>query len=115
MTFDQKEYNRQYSKAHYQRNKELYKVRANESRRKIRDQIRTYIQQLKETTPCKDCGKLYPYYVMDFDHLKDKEFQVSNLAKGFSLEKVKKEIAKCELVCANCHRIRTHLRASVVQ
>lgn len=60
---------------------------------------------------CKDCGEKYPSWVMDFDHLGDKEFTIAahRLATS-SLEKVKQEVAKCDVVCANCHRDRTHAR-----
>jgi hypothetical protein len=61
--------------------------------------------------PCVDCGKSYPHYCMDFDHLRDKEFSISMARKGYwAREKILKEIEKCELVCAICHRIRTHQR-----
>jgi len=63
--------------------------------------------------PCTDCHISYPYYVMDFDHLPqyEKSFEIGrSFVSGRSMEQIKKEIAKCELVCANCHRIRTHKR-----
>lgn len=51
---------------------------------------------------------------MDFDH-KDKSLKLGNIAhmavRNWSLEKIKQEINKCEVVCANCHRIRTYRRA----
>lgn len=48
---------------------------------------------------------------MDFDHLGDKRFLISSAARrGISFDKIKQEIAKCEVVCANCHRNRTHMR-----
>ena len=57
--------------------------------------------------PCADCGET-DIIVLEFDHLRDKEADVSVLAReGYSLEKVKREIDKCEVVCANCHRRRT--------
>jgi len=64
-----------------------------------------------KTKPCTDCGIKYPFYVMDFDHLnpQDKKFNLSR-SKGKSLEEIRLEIAKCEVVCADCHRIRTHKR-----
>jgi hypothetical protein len=70
---------------------------------------REYIKSLKEETPCKDCGKNYPYYVMHFDHLRDKKF---NIGSSTNLKKVTllDEISKCEIVCANCHAERTHKR-----
>lgn len=59
--------------------------------------------------PCTDCGNKYPPYAMDFDHLFDKSFNIGN-ARGFNIEKLEREIEKCELVCAVCHRIRTYDR-----
>jgi hypothetical protein len=62
--------------------------------------------------PCADCGRSYPPYVMDFDHVRgEKVANVSVLvAGGASRRRVLAEIAKCEVVCANCHRERTHGR-----
>lgn len=69
-----------------------------------------FIRTLKESVPCMDCNKKFPYYVMDFDHVtNDKSFEISTNS-GKSLENIKKEIEKCEIVCSNCHRIRTHKR-----
>lgn len=71
-----------------------------------------YIRSLKERTPCADCGGHYPYWVMDFDHLRDKVFEISDMVFGTcNLRRLQAEIAKCEVVCANCHRERTHHRA----
>lgn len=69
---------------------------------------RAYLRALKDT-PCTDCGKRYPPYCMDLDHLdqSSKLFCPSNLPK-FSWKKLLAEVAKCEVVCAICHRIRTH-------
>jgi hypothetical protein len=48
---------------------------------------------------------------MDLDHVRgQKEFKVSEAvarAYGTNLARVRAEIAKCDVVCANCHRIRT--------
>ena len=68
------------------------------------------IRDYKEANPCTDCGMFLPYYCMDFDHLGDKVMNVSRM-QGYSWERVLREIAKCELVCAVCHRKRTHLRS----
>ena len=70
---------------------------------------RAFVKSLKETTPCIDCRCFYPSYVMDFDHLRDKKHNISEfVGRATSLSKIKEEIAKCELVCSNCHRIRTY-------
>lgn len=62
--------------------------------------------------PCEDCGIADPI-VLDFDHVRgDKRHNVSKLAKdGYSWEAIMAEIAKCDVVCSNCHRRRTAKRA----
>jgi hypothetical protein len=95
----------------YEKNKERHK--ANTARRKAEVRLRSqeFLRELKESTPCTDCGVQYPYYVMDFDHLRDKKYQVALMpGMGYDIPAIKAEIAKCELVCANCHRVRTFTR-----
>jgi hypothetical protein len=81
-----------------------------EAMRRRYERRRAYIESLK-ANPCADCGGTFPPECMDFDHLGDK---FKNLARlmSYSLERIKEELAKCELVCANCHRIRTRKRAT---
>ena len=70
-----------------------------------------YLRDLKTKTPCVDCGINYPYYVMDFDHVRgQKHANVMELVSTLSKKRIDLEIAKCEIVCSNCHRIRTHMR-----
>ena len=62
--------------------------------------------------PCSDCGVTFPPECMDFDHLNgDKIESVSNLLRDRGIKAARAESAKCDLVCANCHRIRTRKRA----
>lgn len=70
------------------------------------------IRDIKESTPCQDCKQMFPYYVMDFDHLPEheKHADINKLIWRASKERVLAEIAKAELVCSNCHRERTHTR-----
>lgn len=91
----------------YQRNKELVDERTR-SQKAVKYE---HIRQLKEASPCTDCGVFYPYYVMDFDHITDdKVADIKWLVQHKGWQQVLDEIAKCELVCANCHRKRTHDR-----
>ena len=70
-----------------------------------------YLQDYKEKHPCADCKLNFPYYVMDFDHVRGiKHKNVSELIPTLSKKKIDDEIKKCEVVCSNCHRIRTHIR-----
>jgi len=91
---------------HYYANKEAYIQKAL-LRKKA---IRIWLNDYKESQPCTDCKKSFPYYVMDFDHKYDKLSNVSALIHSSSMTKIKAEIAKCDIVCANCHRERTFLR-----
>ena len=76
----------------------------------IKNKISKFILEFKKNGKCLDCGFIgrdFPE-VLDFDHLRDKKFNISEYKYFTSgINKVKEEINKCELVCANCHRIRT--------
>lgn len=93
---------------HYLKNKQKYLENAKKQATERRDWFNAV-----KANPCVDCGGNFPPYVMDFDHLPDfrKAANVSRLRQtNYSLRTLMFEIAKCELVCANCHRIRTHNR-----
>lgn len=98
------------SGCHNEYQKNYYKqhpASINKSAYARKEKIRLLIIEKKDV-PCADCEIKYPYYVMDFDHKKDKRFNLSIAAvKHIGIEKVIEEINKCEVVCANCHRIRT--------
>jgi len=73
--------------------------------------IRRKHYELLCKSECIDCGESNPV-VLEFDHLRDKEYNISMMvAKGYVWEKILKEIDKCEIVCSNCHKIRTAKRA----
>ena len=73
--------------------------------------LQVEIQELKESSPCTDCKRVYPYYVMDFDHVRgEKKERVNRLVQRGQRKAAYIEIEKCELVCSNCHRERTHQR-----
>lgn len=78
-----------------------------------KSKLRQFIIDAKRV-PCTDCENSYPWYVMDFDHTQgEKAFNISTAAaKRLSLTKIQNEISKCEVVCANCHRIRTFASSS---
>lgn len=77
---------------------------------KKRQEGRAFLWKQKES-PCKDCGKKYNPWQMDYDHLPEhkKTTSVGKLT-NCSEKHILKEIAKCDLVCVFCHRIRTHNR-----
>lgn len=75
-----------------------------------RREVQAYLENLKRQ-PCKDCGVSYPPYVMDFDHVRgEKKFNLCSGPRRRGVKQVMEEVAKCDVVCANCHRERTHKR-----
>jgi hypothetical protein len=73
-------------------------------------QYREWIDSLKEGVPCQDCGDQYPPFVMEYDHVRGiKRHNIGKMA-NHKRERVLAEIAKCDLVCCVCHRIRSHAR-----
>ena len=75
-----------------------------------------WLLSLKAGRPCTDCGRVFPPQVMQWDHLPglEKLGDISTAFRGHSREEILAEIAKCELVCTNCHTIRTAERAGWV-
>ena len=66
-----------------------------------------------KSNPCADCGNSFPICCMDFDHRLGtlKEYNVGSMfAHHYSRELIEIELEKCDLVCSNCHRIRTRDR-----
>lgn len=68
---------------------------------------REWLQQLK-ARPCADCGREFHPVCMDFHHLDpaQKSFNIG-MALGKPQVAVLQEVAKCVIICANCHRLRT--------
>lgn len=88
---------------------ERAKTAQSANRKRYNTNRRQMIKDLREQ-PCTDCGKTFPWFVMDFDHVRGtKAGNVSTLIY-FSNKRLVDEIGKCDLVCANCHKIRTHNR-----
>lgn len=97
------------SREHYARNKEEYRTRIKAKQRALR----ALVSELKKG-PCVDCGQCFHPWQMDFDHRpgsgKQREI-AAMVSHGTPWEVIAAEIAKCDLVCANCHRHRTYLRS----
>ena len=73
--------------------------------------LRAEFIALKEADPCLDCGVSYPYYVMEYDHVRgEKKERLNRLVARGARKAAYEELEKCELVCANCHRVRTQER-----
>ncbi len=78
---------------------------------KQRRESKAIVNKIKSETPCSDCSKFFHPVAMDFDHIKKKNFSVASMvSSGYKPDLILKEIELCEVVCACCHRLRTHNR-----
>lgn len=101
------EYHKQYMKNWYQENKSKHIGYQKNRKNKYRETMASL-----KMHPCMDCG-FAPEFPeqMDWDHRENKTIGISVArAKAWGWDRIKEEIAKCDLVCANCHRKRTVLR-----
>jgi len=93
---------------HYIGNKKAYLDR----NRNRRAKNRTMLNELKNN-PCMDCGQSFHYCQMHYDH-REAKYKIGNiswLVNSHYLKVALKEIEKCDLVCANCHALRTWTRS----
>ena len=107
-----KECGRQAGIENYNQNKDRYYGVAKKRDRELREKIR----KLK-SVPCADCKQTFDPVCMDFDHLPEfkKSFGIAHMIRRrMAWSKIETEIAKCEVVCANCHRLRTRDRLEVI-
>jgi len=82
---------------------------------KHRKELHKTLEELhlyKEKNGCADCRNHYPHYVLEFDH--KPEYQkidvVYRVLRTYGPEAAWIEVGKCDVVCANCHKIRTYQR-----
>lgn len=88
-----------------------YKNQANRIKRSSdwQKQKNSFIASLKNK-PCIDCGARHHYSMMDFDHIDNNKVMNVSKMRNKSMDTLLAEIKKCELVCSNCHRLRTWIR-----
>ena len=97
MDYKSKEFHREKSKEHYQK----YKQKYNERNQLQKQKTRLIIEEAKEGG-CIKCNETEKA-CLDFHHLGDKDTTVSSML-GMSEQRVRSEISKCVVLCANCHR-----------
>jgi hypothetical protein len=102
---DRKEYARSYSRQYYQRNRQRLLEKQKEKNRRHIAKVGAWLNEYKKQLSCARCSESHPA-TLQFHHRdpKDKEFAISVYRMGkWSKERILKEIAKCEVICANCH------------
>lgn len=97
-----RECNKAYKKKHYEQNKVLY-IEKNNARKSV---LKAFIDEIKANSKCVRCPES-DIACLDFHHKDDntKDFNVAQaITIGYSIDKIREEIAKCEILCSNCHR-----------
>lgn len=99
-----KEKQASYSKKYYEKNKALVMQRARAWTVEARGRMRRFAARYKKWVGCSRCGYKKYHGSLHFHHLSHKDDAISNLIhKGVSIERLKREIKKCVVLCANCH------------
>lgn len=100
---------REYAKEHYQSNLKMYKDKASRNRKSYRSRGKLFIIEYLRSNPCVDCGE-DDINVLEFDHKEPlnnhKSPRLTSLVAQ-SLDRIKQEISKCDVRCANCHTRKT--------
>lgn len=100
-TEKRREYHKEYMRKWYQENKSKHiaYVRARDKR------IKEWLTEYKQSLICEVCGENHPA-CLEFHHInpQEKDFAIGRMRDKSSWSKLKDEIAKCRVLCANCHR-----------
>lgn len=98
--------NREYQKSHYSSNKAYYY----EKKTRYTTEARQFYKELKSTLKCERCPENHPA-CLDFHHIDslDKVYTIGRMAHMLSKETLLKEVAKCIVLCSNCHRKEHHI------
>ena len=108
MAYKDKDKQREAVRRHYEKNRAAMIERSAIHKKSHRETVRNYVLAYLKDHPCVDCGETDPI-VLEFDHLRDKVFNISEASK-YGFDRIKEEIDKCEVRCANCHRRKTYLQ-----
>lgn len=96
-----------YHRDWYEKNRDRRKKIIYESAKLRIQKNKTFVRSLK--IKCYNCGFDRDPICLDFHHISDKKFNISSaVCSGFGENSIKKEISKCIVLCANCHRLVTN-------
>lgn len=98
---------REYRRIHYENNKQMYIDKA----AKWREEQKIIFYSWLSRQECTDCRNS-DMRVLEFDHLDNKDYDIGKKIGVIKFEVLMEEVAKCEIVCANCHKIRTCTRGN---
>jgi hypothetical protein len=100
-----KEYMRAYDREYYRRNREHLLKKQKEKNRRHLEKVGKWLNDYKKGLSCSRCPESHPA-TLQFHHRnpEEKEFSIGMYRHGkYSQKRLLEEIAKCEVICANCH------------
>lgn len=99
-----------YKRLHYKNNskyRNFHKERVRKQRARNTENNRRKLLEYLESHPCVNCGEINPI-VLEFDHVNKKYKDISFLiGAGYTWSRVREEINNCQVLCSNCHKIKT--------
>lgn len=93
----------------YKKNSKHHKKNVSAHRSKYTNRNRLYMIEYLSKHPCVDCGET-KIPLLEFDHVKGKKLLEVSKMQGASIQRLQKEIDKCEIRCSNCHKMKTFLQ-----
>lgn len=98
-------YNKLYYEQNYTNKPDYYLSKNRLNKERQRRRLKSILLEAK-SVPCGGCGGIFHPWVMEFDH-RDASLKIANVGnlagRGCTDERLRAEIAKCDVVCANCH------------
>lgn len=109
MPFTNVEEKRKYQRDHYAKNRKIYLARKKKCRKAQYGRSKAIVIEAKKVG-CFDCKIEFRHWVLQFDHVRGRK--LGNVCDMLMLpeNQLRKEITKCDIVCANCHADRTYQR-----
>jgi hypothetical protein len=103
-----------HGREHYEANRQRYIDQARAQKQRLALERSGWLIEFFKENPCADCGESDPV-VLEFDHLRDKAFDIGHSLPYRNWQSILDEIAKRDVVCRNCHRRREARRKGVVR
>lgn len=76
---------------------------------------RTFARRVRKKSKCSKCGE-NRWYVLDFHHISNKDYSIAHMSNsGYSIKRIKSEMKKCIILCANCHREEHYIKGAVAE
>lgn len=96
-----REYQKEYMRKWYRKNKAKHISYVRNREKKIKNWLKEY----KKSLQCEECGENHPA-CLDFHHInpKEKRFAIGRISDYLCMNRLQDEIAKCRVLCSNCHR-----------